>query len=321
MSDPVCLVCGSDVLTPLYEGVRDRLRLSPNVHRFLRCGACGSATVDPVPRPDLISVLYPEDYTFRHADPGEGPWRERLRSVQWRMFYEPSYRRRLRVLQRLTGGRRGRVLEIGCGSGLFLRLLRDAGYRAEGLEMSERDAARARRLGLAVAHGMLGQADVPDRGYDIVLLNYVLEHVPDPRDAVAELTRLLAPGGWLIVGVPIIDSLQARLLGARWSQVTEAPRHIIIPSFAGALRLLSDAGLTNVNAAPYSSLENAGHIALSVVPAATASAPTSRMFGELAWSIAGGLALALAWPLAWLEQRWPRGQARSGTMLFCGQRV
>mgnify|MGYP003694136209 CR=1 FL=1 len=119
-----------------------------------------------------------------------------------------------------------------------------------------------------------------------------------------------------------MDSGQARWLGARWSAITEAPRHVAIPSVAGAKRLLELAGFEAIRWAPSPLGENAGHIVLSLLPAAA----TPRSYGEtgglalLARRAAGAFLMAPSLLLAGVE-RWPGGaEARAGTMFFCGRR-
>src|SRR6185295_10182175 len=95
--------------------------------------------------------------------------------------YRPQYRGRLKSIARLTGLTRGRVLEVGCGSGTFLRMLADAGFDARGLDISPDDTKYAREtLGLAVTEGDLATAAADPERYDAVLLFYIVEHVPDP---------------------------------------------------------------------------------------------------------------------------------------------
>ena len=317
-----CLLCGSTRLMRLYDNVRDRFGIAQEPHHFLRCEDCGSATLDPLPAPETIASLYPSDYTFRPTADAGPHWRRLLGELERWLFYGRSYRQRLAVLQQLTGLRHGRVLEVGCGNGLFLRGLRDEGYEVQGLEMSTGDVAYAReRFGLPVIHGTLDSVSLPTEHYDAVVLIYVLEHVLDPRGVVAHIYRLLKPGGWLVLGLPVIDSLQARWLGARWTAVTEAPRHITLPSFEGARRLLSAAVFAEVRTAPCPLLENAGHIALSLVPsAATSCSQSARSLAPILRRIGGGLAIAPAFLVAWAERRGPKHLARAGTTFFCGRR-
>ena len=151
-----CLFCGSGALAPLYEGIRDHYGVAEGTHRFLRCDDCGSAILDPLPTPECLLALYSSDYTFKPGPARPGGLRGLLQTIEWRWFYEPGYRRRLALIRRLTGLRHGRVLEAGCGSGLFLRHLQEEGYDVEGVETSAADVTYAReRLGLTVFEGSL----------------------------------------------------------------------------------------------------------------------------------------------------------------------
>ena len=316
-----CLFCGGQALEPLYEGIRDHYGVDVETHRFLRCADCGSATLDPLPSPSRLAALYSADYTFKPA-PAHSALRRLLQAIEWKCFYEPGYRRRLAILRRLTGLHGGRVLEVGCGSGLFLRFLEKAGYDVEGVETSPADAAYAReRLGLTVHEGALETLPFERGGYDAVVMVYVLEHIPDPAAALARIHELLKPGGWAVLGLPVMDSGQARWLGARWSAVTEAPRHVAIPSAGGARRLLATGGFTDIRSAPSPLSENAGHIALSLLPGAASPRAygAARGAGTLARRAAGALLMLPALLLAALE-RVPRREARAGTMFFCGQK-
>ena len=316
-----CLFCGGTTLEPLYEGIRDHYGVDTEVHRFLRCADCGSATLDPLPSPERLAALYSADYTFK-PEPARSALRRFLQALEWRCFYEPGYRSRLAIMRRLTGLHGGHVLEVGCGSGLFLRFLRDAGYAVDGVETSAADAAYAReRLGLSVFEGALERLPLELGSYDAVVMVYVLEHIPDPAATLARIRDLLKPGGWAVLGLPVMDSGQARWLGARWSAVTEAPRHVAIPSAAGAKRLLEAAGFTDIRRAPSPLSENAGHIALSLLPGAATPRTygAARGAGMLARRAAGALLMLPALLLAAIE-RLPRREARAGTMFFCGRK-
>lgn len=318
-----CLICRSTHLATLYEDVQDHYGVVTDAYRFFRCEECGSATLDPLPAPETLASLYSPDYSFKPAEAAASGLCGLLGALEWQLFYRRGYRRRLDVFRRLTGLTSGLILEVGCGSGLFLRHLREAGYDVEGIEMSKTDVDYAReRFGLPVAHGTLDTEALGSNRYDAVLLVYVLEHILNPHDALARIFRILKHGGWAVLGLPIIDSGQAKLLGARWSAVTEAPRHVVIPSFVGAQRLLEAAGFRDIRAAPAPLLENAGHIALSLLPGAATPCSYGRL-GLLATLLrrsAGALLLVPGLLIAWAE-RLPGGAApRAGTMFFCGRK-
>ena len=135
-----CLICGSTKLGLLYEHVRDRFGVAAGEHRFLRCHACDSATLETPPSVDGLAAAYPEHYTFNRSDGTRSRLRAVFAALEWRLFYAPTYRRRVAIFRRLTGLRGGRLLEIGCASGLLLVHFRDAGFDVEGVELSASDA-------------------------------------------------------------------------------------------------------------------------------------------------------------------------------------
>jgi SAM-dependent methyltransferase len=100
--------------------------------------------------------------------------------------------------------RRGRVLDLGCAFGFATRLLRRAGYEAVGVDASPAYIARARRADPAGEYLLADatQTGLPAASFDGVIFLDVLEHLPDERAAIAEIARVLKPGGALAVSVP-----------------------------------------------------------------------------------------------------------------------
>lgn len=317
-----CLICGSGRLRPLHEGVRDHYGLAPGIYAFLCCEDCGSATVHPQPAPEDIPALYPGTYTFKASTSDRGALGHLFREIEWHLFYRSIYRQRLRAFRRWTGLTAGRVLDVGCGSGLFLGYLAAAGYEVEGVDPAPDDAAHAGGLGLRVHAARLEDAKLADEQYDAVCFFSVLEHMPDPAATVAQSWRLLRSGGWLVIEVPVVDSGQAMLLGRRWHAVTEAPRHLTLPSRRGVRHLLTSAGFTGIRSAPGPLLDNAGIVALSLLPGAS----VPRVYGRrttlvsLLRRCAGG-ALVLPGVLLAVAERLVSAGSRAGTMTFYGRKA
>jgi SAM-dependent methyltransferase len=107
----------------------------------------------------------------------------------------------------------GRLLELGCASGVVLEAARERGWSVQGVEYSADAAAEAARYGIAVAVGGLAEAKLPDLAFDVAFAGDVLEHVPDPALVLAELSRVIAPGGALVVRGPMATHSLARGLG------------------------------------------------------------------------------------------------------------
>jgi SAM-dependent methyltransferase len=99
---------------------------------------------------------------------------------------------------------KGRVLDLGCAFGVATRLLRQRGFDALGVDASPAYIARARRADPTGTYLLADATSVPlpDASFDAVFLLDVLEHLPDERTALAEVCRLLLPGGTLVLSVP-----------------------------------------------------------------------------------------------------------------------
>jgi len=114
---------------------------------------------------------------------------------------------RLELIARHVRGRR--VLDVGAGKGEFLLEARRRGFEVQGIEPQRALAACAREAELPVRHGVLDDT-IEDGSFDVVTLNHVLEHVARPRELLARVSRVLAPGGALFVEVPNVDAHLAR---------------------------------------------------------------------------------------------------------------
>jgi SAM-dependent methyltransferase len=156
---------------------------------------------------------------------------------------------RARRLEALNGGQPGRVLDVGCGRGLLLEQLRRRGWEVQGTELSAQSAAYPRDvLGIPVHIGDLADLHFPSDHFDAVVMWHVLEHVPDPAVVLAEVTRILRPGGVFLVAVPNFGSLEARLTRDKWFHL-DVPRHLNHYTPAVLYRALAGVGLRVCQAA------------------------------------------------------------------------
>ncbi len=123
----------------------------------------------------------------------------------------PRFFLRTTLMLRLLGKRPGTVLDVGCGDGFFLRRLAQHGYRAVGIDVSRAGIELARHV-LAEfpqceAHCATIEAFGPDASYEIATCGETLEHIEDDVAFLREINRLLAPGGVLVLTVPVDMSL------------------------------------------------------------------------------------------------------------------
>jgi ubiquinone/menaquinone biosynthesis C-methylase UbiE len=116
-----------------------------------------------------------------------------------------NLRKRIAFLQRHGVLPGKRVLDGGCGAGEYVVALRRLGVEARGIEYHSAKVAAARSRGVPdewVCQGDLARVTFPDESFDVVILNEVLEHVPDEQLVLQEAYRILVPGGTLLVLSP-----------------------------------------------------------------------------------------------------------------------
>jgi SAM-dependent methyltransferase len=232
MEDCACpLGCPRDDELVL-EG-RDRLHELPGLFQVARCRTCGLLRTNPRPSRDEISSYYPEDYSPHKAREYAGPPQPRWRAMLGRMF---DYR-----TTPIPPCSPGRLLEIGCGSGTFLRSMQRAGWHAVGVEPSPAAAATARAGGATVFTGGIEDQADPPQPYDLIAAWMVLEHLHDPVDALRRLRAWIRADGWLVLSVPDAGSLEFRLFRDRWYAL-QLPTHLFHFSRTTLGRVLAAGG-------------------------------------------------------------------------------
>lgn len=197
-----CNLCG--------EG-RYRVRFYKSPYTRVQCERCG-----------LLWSLEQPDLTRLEAMYGEGYFQGAtyLDYAGDRPVIEANARARLRALGDWARPP-GTVVEVGCATGFFLNVCRQAGWTAKGVELSEYAAAHARdRLGLDVRSGTLEDAGLPPLSAKLVALWDVIEHVPDPMTTLRQSAALLEPGGVLALSTGDVGSLVGRGLGRFWRLMT-----------------------------------------------------------------------------------------------------
>lgn len=238
METVVCNLCGSAENEALYE-MRDWSFISRDILvRFVRCKQCGLVYQNPRPGLDEIGAYYPDEYDCYTVDQ-----RENFRK-NWiaRTSFAYGMRRRISQVTRFCKG--GRLLDIGCATGNFLEAFaRQPGWSVEGLEISPFASDIAHQKGLSVFTGRLREAGYSSASFDAVTLWDVLEHLHDPCGDLAEISRILKPGGLLVFRVPNLDSWDANLFKQYWAGF-EPPRHLYVFSRHTLAKLLRKTGFT-----------------------------------------------------------------------------
>ena len=232
MSCPVCL---NPVTAPALVGTDFLFESTSKTFTLYSCEACRCLFLHPMPDSREIERFYPADYWWNARRSGG---LKKLESV----YRKLALRDHVAFITKAAGNRSVDVLDVGCGSGTLLGLLKHRGFRVTGLDFSAEAAAIAKaENGVDVAVGSLEEAHFPAESFDVVTLFHVMEHVTNPRLVLAEVSRVLKPNGVAILQVPNIESWQFKIFGARWYGL-DIPRHVIDYSRNSMLKLLADSG-------------------------------------------------------------------------------
>lgn len=182
---------------------------------YLRCTACGSWRMDPLPEAEEIAFFYPGGYWHEHK-------KDNWLSHAQRVYQQTVLRRDVAPsLKWLAKG--VPVVDLGCGRGDFLALLSGKGHLVSGIEMDARAVAFARSRGFEVIQGAV--EGWKGEGCEALVAFHLLEHLRDPVGVLKRWSRSMTRGGLLVLRVPHVDSLQAKLLGSKWKGL-EVPRHL-----------------------------------------------------------------------------------------------
>jgi SAM-dependent methyltransferase len=302
-----CLYCQSEELTPVYRGVADRLEYVPGTRDWSRCSQCRSLILNPQPAVEELAGFYPPVYSFT-PDVGQGKGLMGfLANLEYRYFFRPQYTFQAKQLARATGGAKNgpKLLDIGAGRGLRLIELRKLGFEVHALDLQEevvRNLNEDLKIPAVCADVSEASRFYEPESFDIVSAYYLMEHINDVQGFLEDCSKLLKPGGWIAIAIPFIDSPQAGWFRHHWINVTEAPRHLTIPSQAGAKKAFEAAGFVNPVLLPDSPLNCAGAFASSGVRGASITHVYSGgRWLSLAKRFLGGALMLSALPFCWVE--------------------
>lgn len=241
-----CPACQGDC-TLSRQGLYDDRYGYPDLFDLYRCGACGHRHIHARFTPEDLGNLYTRYYPradfniddFRAEEEKEGfqAWLIGARSEAFR--HVP---------------RNVRVLDIGCGFGRSLAYHQNRGCEAFGMEADGNVQAIARRYGLNIRQGIFDGTQFESDCFDYVTLDQVAEHVTDPGALMRGISRVLKPGGRLVITTPNAGSFSARLFGRRWLH-WHTPYHIQFYTRRSLQLVAEAAGLKLVSASTVTASE------------------------------------------------------------------
>ena len=291
-----CPACDGPRSELMFAELQDRLFGVRGNWNLYRCSECGVAYLNPRLSPDYLGEAYVHYFTHGGAPPTTG-FRARLgdcyiggshgrnpsslsRCFVWLVrTFAPrraeSLDACLRTLPPKNTGHR--LLDLGCGDGSYARMAQAAGWKVTGLENDPAACRAARSLGVSVVEAAFPPAPLPDGSFDVVRLHHVIEHLHDPRAALREIFRLLAPGGLAMVTTPNLGAYGLEVFGRDWRGL-EPPRHLVLFTPAILNKLLRELGFAGVRLATSGNVSFYFHYSYAL---ATGLSPTSDLPAEV----------------------------------------
>ena len=213
-----CPVCGA-------TSFRDKLQVqdksvSQELFTIVQCQHCEFQFTNPRPDAAHIGKYYESSAYVSHNSGAQG-----LINRVYRVARFFTVRRKVALIAKLNGGRAGRLLDYGCGTGHFLAGAKKAGWQVVGLEPSGRARQEAAaRTGQPIQEPEM-LTELAPGSFDVITLWHVLEHVHALNETLAQLIAALKPGGQLLIAVPNVDSLDAQHYRQAWASY-DVPRHL-----------------------------------------------------------------------------------------------
>lgn len=239
-----CPLCAGRACIALFRQ-RDLALGVPGEFTLSRCDDCGLLYQNPRVRADALDRAYPANYAAHVREPEPTRTLRDLRpAVHWLLARRLGYRHldlrgisprdkarallaRRRILKAFPPWLgQGRLLDVGCASGKFLRQMREVGWSVAGIELDAEAAALARAVTPRIVVGDPATVTLPAASVDLVTAFHVLEHLPDPLGTLRNMLGWLAPGGLVIVEVPNVAGVGGVVFGRYWCGL-DLPRHLV----------------------------------------------------------------------------------------------
>jgi SAM-dependent methyltransferase len=214
-----CCICGTRDAEPVGVGEDFEYRTSPDSFLTVRCERCGLVYLDPRPTRAELRTIYPDTYhAFDFSEESFG------------LVYKVRRRLEARRLLAAAGPLPddAKILDVGCGDGFHLGLLREfgsPGWQLEGVDLDPRAADAAEDRGLLVHRGSIEDLDLVPERYDFAILIQTIEHVADPAAVLRAIRRVLRTGGRLMVVTDNTGSLDFSIAKRRHWGGYHFPRH------------------------------------------------------------------------------------------------
>jgi 2-polyprenyl-3-methyl-5-hydroxy-6-metoxy-1,4-benzoquinol methylase len=211
-----CPICNSKKLEPFMEA--SDYTVSRETFKIVRCQQCGFRFTNPRPELNHLGDYYKSEDYISHSNTAKGFINSTYQTVR-----KYTLLKKLQLISKYY--KTGKLLDIGSGTGDFLKVMRDAKWDVMGIEPSDDARDFSTKSSMLDVRSESEIDLLPDASFDVVTMWHVLEHVPKLNERVKDLKRLIKPDGLIIIAVPNCESLDAKIYGDKWAAY-DVPRHL-----------------------------------------------------------------------------------------------
>ncbi len=219
LEETLCCICETNVAQEIGSGMDYEYHSSPQTFSALQCDHCGLVYLSPRPSMTEFERIYPSNYhAFNFSEKDFGivfkirSWLESRRALSWCNNIPDN----------------AHILDVGCGDGFHLKLLKEYGkkeWQLEGVDFDERAVTMARKSGLTVHQGKVQTAGLPKESYDLAFMIQTIEHLDNPPEVLTHINSLLKPGGKLVIVTDNTGSIDFKWFKKRYWGGYHFPRH------------------------------------------------------------------------------------------------
>ncbi len=182
------------------------------------CKSCGLVFTNPRPKLENLGLYYQSDKYYSHTSSQGG-----IIPFIYRKVKEINLKTKFK--QVTAGSVINKVLDIGCGTGDFLNVCKKSGIEIFGIEPDSKARYLAKEiLKVEILHPDQSEK-IPDESFDLITMWHVLEHVPDLKKQISELSRIIKKGGKVVIALPVYESYDAEVYKEKWA-AWDVPRHL-----------------------------------------------------------------------------------------------
>lgn len=213
-----CLCCGSAAVNKVFA-CKDHT-VSNEYFEIWKCNTCTFRFTQNVPGEAAIGVYYQSSDYVSHSDTQKG-----IINRLYHYVRNITLNTKLNLIKKVTGVKKGILLDVGAGTGAFAFKMQQAGWNVTGLEPDEIARANAFKNYKLQLEESGGINSLPDNTFDAITLWHVLEHVHDLHGYLQKFFKTLKPGGRLVIAVPNHTSYDSNVYKQYWAAY-DVPRHL-----------------------------------------------------------------------------------------------